>query len=575
LTAAPTKPWPVLSSIAGYRAGDMFPDLLAGLTLAAVAIPEQMATARLGNFPPQFGFFAFIAATIGFCVFGANRRISVGSDSTITPIFAGSIVLLAAAGGPRYLELAAALALMVGALVLMAGLLRMGWVADLLSVPVTIGFLAGIAVHIIASQLPSALGVAAAGGSTLHHLAAIVGAAPRSNPYAVGIAAGVLIFTALAHRLSARLPGALIAMAGATAAVVVWGLEARGVAVLGQVQGGLPGFRPPTLNAQTGLQLAPLALLIAIVILVQTAATTRAFPSDPDREANLSGDLVGVGVGNLLAGLLGAFPVNASPPRTAVVAESGGRSQIAGLAAVAIVVLLLLAGTSLLSRVPQAALSGVLLFIALRIIRFGQIVEVARSSPLEFVLIIVTAAAIIVLPIATGVAVGIGLSLMHGMWSSARPRALIFERLPGTTVWWPKAPDVAGETLDGVIVLGFQAPLSFLNAYAFRAQVAAALATAAPPKLLVLEASGVIDIDFTGAEIFKDVIRLCREAGAALTIARLEGVEAQRALTRLGLRELIGDDHIFPTVAQAIDALAPSAKVMLDKAGEAPPPAHR
>jgi MFS superfamily sulfate permease-like transporter len=437
---------------------------------------------------------------------------------------------------------------------------------------VTIGFLAGIAVHIIASQLPSALGVAAAGGSTLHHLAGIVAAAPRFNPYALAIAAGVLALTALAHRLSARLPGALIAMAGATVAVVVWGLEARGVAVLGQVRGGLPGFSPPAITANAALQLAPIAMLIAIVILVQTAATTRAFPSDPDREANLSGDLVGVGVGNLLAGLLGAFPVNASPPRTAVVAESGGRSQISGLAAVAIVVLLLLAGTSLLSRVPQAALSGVLLFIALRIIRFGQIVEVAKSSPLELVLVLVTAAAIIVLPIATGVAVGIGLSLMHGMWSNARPRALIFERLPGTTVWWPKAPDVAGETLEGVTVLGFQAPLSFLNAYAFRAQVAAALANAAPPKLLVLEASGVVDIDFTGAQVFKDVIRLCREAGAALAIARLEGVDAQRDLTRLGLRDLIGSDHIFPTVAQAIEALAPSAKATPDPANTGPSP---
>lgn len=559
LSVTTVRPWVAGPAPRSYGAGDLARDAIAGLTLAAIAVPAQMATARLGGFAPQIGFFAFIAATFGFCLLGSSCFVSVGADSTITPIFAGALGLLAVGAPHNGLALAQGLALMVGAIVILAGLFRMGWIADLLSVPVTIGFLAGISVHIIVSQLPGALGLPAGSGDMGAHLRSLILAAPRLNSYDLAIAGGVLAITAGAHRLSVRLPGPLIAIVASTLAVVFFDLDHRGVAVLGHVQGGLPRLSAPLLTADTWLGLTPLALMIALIVMVQTAATSRGFPSDPDKSPDLSRDYIGVGAGNVLAALVGAFPVDASPPSTAAVAESGGRSRLAGAFGMAAVVLILVAGTSLLERIPQAALSGVLFFIALRIIRFGQIAVIARSSPAEALLILITAGAIIALPIASGVAVGIGLSLALGMWSSARAKMFTMERISGTTVWWPKTPETPGETLAGVSVLGFQAPLSFINAYEFRGQFAAALAADPTPRLIVLEATGIIDIDFTAAEVFKDVIRLCREAGCGLAIARLEAADAQNALTRLGLRDLIGGDHVFPTVAQAIDALAPSA----------------
>jgi SulP family sulfate permease len=552
--------WPIFRSLAGYRPGFIAPDLIAGLTLAAIVIPEQMATARLGGLPPQYGFFAFIAASLAFLVFGSNRFMSVGADSTITPIVFGGLVLLATAGSPQYIALAAVLALMVGVIIVVAGLTKMGWIADLLSVPVTMGFLAGIAIHIIVSQAPAALGIAGNGGTLLQQLAAIWQAAPRANLYAVAIAAGVAGLTAGAHLLSARIPGALIGMVLATWAVLALGLESHGVEVLGAIPGGLPRMVWPEVGLTQVLQMLPLALLVALVCMVQTGATSRSFPSDPGEPPDVNGDYVGLGAANLLAGLFGAFPVDASPPRTGIVSESGGRSQLTGLTAVAVVVLLLVFGTGLLTHVPRAALAGVLLFVAARIIRVRQMRAVAMSSPAEFLLILATAAAIVVLPIETGVSIGVVLSLLYGMWSSVSPRSYRLHRVVGTTVWWPTTAIARGETLAGVVVVGFQAPLSFLNADVFRRLMLAAIQPGSGAvKLLVLEATGIIDIDFTAAQAFKDVLAHAREAGVIFAVARLEAYNAQAAFDRLGLRQALGENRLFNSVNDAIVALAPDA----------------
>jgi SulP family sulfate permease len=558
----PTRPiFPLFRSFAGYQPGFIPSDLIAGLTLAAIAIPEQMATARLAGLPAQLGFFAFIAASLAFLVFGSSRFMSVGADSTIAPIFAGGLVLLAGAGSPQYLTLAAALGLMIGVIVIVAGLGKMGWVADLLSVPVTTGFLAGIAVHIIASQGPGAMGVLPVSGNLMQQFAGLWRAAPHANPYALAIAGGVLALTAVTHVINARIPGPLIGMALATWAVLALGLEAHGVSVLGAIQGGLPLVSLPVVGIGQLLKLLPLALLVALVAMVQTGATSRAFPSDPRAAPDVNGDYVGLGVGNILAGLFGGFPVDASPPRTGIVSESGGRSQLTGLAAVAMVVLLLVFGTGLLTHVPHAALAGVLLFVAARIVRVKEMRAIIATSPAEFMLIIGTAAAIVVLPIETGVAIGIGLSLLHGMWSSVHPRSYLMHRLAGTTVWWPTTPTSTGETLIGVVVIGFQAPLSFLNADEFRRVMLAAMQPqSGPVKLLVLEATGIIDIDFTAAEVVKDVIARAREAGVIFAVARLEAYDAQGAFVRLGLREALGENRLFNSVSDAIEALAPDAR---------------
>ena len=316
------KAWPVFASLQSYSLQFLARDLFAGLTLAAIAIPEQMATARLGGFAPQLGFFAFLAGSLAFAMFGSNRFLSCGADSTITPIFAGGLAALAATGDPQYLALAAALALMVGLLVFAAGIFRLGWIADLLSIPVTTGFLAGISVHILISQLPGILGVAAPGGPLPQRMATLAAHLNETNPFTLVIGMGVLAIIALSERIDARIPGALIGLALASAGVALLGLESRGVSVLGAVSAAVPALAVPDLSANRLSGLVSLSLIIAVVVMVQTAATTRSFPSSADEPPDVDRDFVGVGIGSVLSGLIGAFPVNASPPRTAVVSET-------------------------------------------------------------------------------------------------------------------------------------------------------------------------------------------------------------------------------------------------------------
>jgi sulfate permease, SulP family len=559
-TTAERREWPLFRSLAAYQAEFLTGDLVAGLTLAAIAIPEQMATARLGNFAPHLGLVVLVAGALAFAAFGGSRFLSCGADSTITPIFYGGIMAGAgaASGQADYFVLAAALALMVGGLLIAAGVFRLGWIADLLSIPVTTGFLVGISVHIVLSQLPGLLGLEAPQGMMLERFVVLANEVGRTNPFTLAIGIGVLAMVLVSERIDGRIPGALIGLAAATIAVIAFGLDHRGVAVLGEVTGVVPTLALPSVSIEQVAGLIPLALIVTITVMVQTAATTRSFPPDPDEPPDVDRDFIGVGAGNLFTGLIGAFPVDASPPRTAIVAESGGRSQIAGLVAAGITVALLAAGAALLRHVPQAALCGVLLFVALRIFRTRQIISIFRQSRGEFVLIVATALMIVVLPIEQGVGIGIALSLLHGIWTTTQARVVLFERVPGSSIWWPKSALMKGESEPGVVVAGLQAPLSFLNAYRFRADVRNVLRDDGQPvRLFVLEATGIVEIDYTAAQVLVNVIRECHEQEIVFAIARLESVRAQEALTRFHIHEVLQPDRIFRSVEEAIRALGP------------------
>jgi MFS superfamily sulfate permease-like transporter len=296
-----------------------------------------------------------------------------------------------------------------------------------------------------------------------------------------------------------------------------------------------------------------------MVVMVQSAATTRAFPPDPDSPPDIDRDFVGVGLGNVLAGLAGAFAVNASPPRTAVAADAGARSKRTGIVAAISVGLLAGFGPGLLRHVPSAALAGILLFVAMRIVQVRVAWAVWSESRTEFSLILVTALAIVLLPIETGVGIGILLSLLHGMWTTTRAQVVALGRVPGTTVWWPRAGTMAAQEIPGALVLGFQAPLSFLNAEAFRHGFLHEIDRREPLRLVVLEASGIVEIDFTAAHMLAAIVRTCRERKIGFALARLGSVRAQQSFERFGLIDLIGNSFVYRSAQEAVDALAPTA----------------
>src|SRR5215470_4200973 len=272
----------LFASLRDYSPAWLSGDLIAAMTLAAIAIPEQLETARLAGMPPMAGLFAFAAGSFAFAAFGANRFISVGADSTIAPIMASALVALAVPGAVQYANMAAMLALLVGVILVLARVLRTGWIADLLSIPVITGFLAGISIHIIVGQLPSIMGIDAVHGNLMERFADVVGRARHFRVFPLVIGIGVLVLSQLAERWNPRIPGALIGLVISASAVRLFALDQHGVAVLGALPIGPPALALILPSWDDITQLLPGALIVALVCMIQTAAVVRAFPSDPD-----------------------------------------------------------------------------------------------------------------------------------------------------------------------------------------------------------------------------------------------------------------------------------------------------
>jgi MFS superfamily sulfate permease-like transporter len=528
----------ILPSLRGFRFAWLPSDLLAGAVLAAIAIPEQLATAQLASMPAQTGLYAFAAGSLAFAIFGSNRYLSVGADSTIAPIFAVTIAALAAASSASYAVLVGFATLLTGLALVLAGALRLGWLADLLSIPVTTGFLAGIAVHIIVGQLPVVLGVPGGSGSLLLHLVALVRNLPHVNAMTLAIGAGVFGLTLATERISPRLPGALLGLIGAGVAAAALHLGERGVAFLSAPSSALPRVRIAFVSVHDALSLVPVALIVALVCLIQTALVLRSFPSNPDAPEEPSHDFAAVGIGSIASAMLGSFAVNASPPRTAIVASSGGRSQV--------------------SSIVAAALGGVLIFIGTRIFRYADMVRIARLGGGEIWLVAAGAFLVIVLPIQTGMLLGIVLSLVHGIYVVARPPSTELVHVPGTTIWWPPDDNTPGERVRGVLVFAPAAPITFTNGHYIVERLAALAACAPQPvRLVVLECSGVMDIDYTGARLVCAAIAGLRARGITVAIARMAVERARNAARRTGLLAALGPQRVFKSVQEAIDAFDP------------------
>ncbi len=525
-------------------------DVLAGLLLAAIAIPASLATARLAGMPAEAGLYAFAAGAVGFAIFGTNRFLSAGADSTIAPIFAGGLAVMAVAGSPQYVALAALLSVMVGVVLIGAALLRAGWVADLLSVPVVTGFLAGVAVHIVVGQLPVVLGVPGSGGPLLGQCVALWHLLPQANVWALGIGLAVLLIIQVTEKVLPSIPGALLALLLASCVVALWHPS---VDMLNALH---PAMSAPAMPSFADVyRLVPLTLIVAVVCMMQTAAVLRAYPSQPEGPLHVARDFAGVGAGSIIAGLVGGFPVNASPPRTAVVVEAGGSSQWAGLVAVVLALALLYWGGALLTFLPHAALGGILIAVAFRVFRLGEMIHIARRGGTEILLVLASAALVVALPIQTGMILGVVASLLHGFYIVARPHCVELARAPGTTVWWP--PDGEnGEHVPGVLVFAPAAPLNFTNAAFIRGQLRDTIERAkVPVRLVVIEASGMIDIDYTGAGMLVRLIGFLRDRGIDIALARLSVERAAVQAERTGLLDAFGRDHVFLTVEEAVRAL--------------------
>lgn len=529
---------------------------MAGITLLVIAVPEQLANSRLAGMPPITGFYAFIAGTVLFALLGSNPQMSVGGDSTIAPLFAVGVAGLAATGSTRYIELVAILAVMVGLIVMLVSILRLGWIADFLSIPIVTGFLSGVAVIIIAHQLPDFLGLPPTTGSNEHRIAYSFSHLGSANGWTVAIGVGVLVVLVVCQQIDRRIPGALLALVASVALVGGLGLESHGVAVLGNIHTGAPHFGLTGLSWSTLNDLAPLAAVVALVVITQTAATTRAFSEQGGYDIDAGRDFLGVGAGSVLSGLVGSFPVDASPPRTGAVASAGGRTQAGPLGA-ALLVLFLIPIAGVLKDVPLATLAAILIFVAAKLFEWRDLVAIARFDLFEFGLAAVTLLAVVLIGIEQGIAVAVGLAILDRIRLAARPDVHELGRIPDTTSWSPveAAPDA--RPVPGVLVVLFATPLWYANAVHFREMVESALEEAGTSiRALVVDAIGMTDIDYTGTRSLARLVDHCAREHIEFGISR-SGDHVQRSLRRSGLLERIGEDHLFPSVDEAVTALAP------------------
>jgi high affinity sulfate transporter 1 len=545
----------LLTSMQGYQRSWLSADVVAGITLLVIAVPEQLATSRLAGMPPITGFYAFAAGTVLFALLGSNPQMSVGADSTIAPLFAAGVAGLALTGSTRYVELVAILAVMVGLMVMLISILRLGWIAEFLSVPIVTGFMSGVAIIIIAHQLPDLLGLPPTSGTNGHRFVYVATHLNEVNGWTLAIGLGVLAVLFASERVDRRIPGALIGMVGSMILVAALDLEAHGVAVLGPVKSGAPHVGLSGLSWSALSDLAPLAAVVSLVVVTQTAATTRAFADRGVYDVDAGRDFLAVGAGSVVSGLIGSFPVNASPPRTGAIATAGGRTQAGPLGA-AVVVILLIPFADILRDVPLTTLAAILIFVALRLLNARDLVSMARFDLFEFVLAAVTLVVVALVGVEQGIVAAVLLAILDRIRLTSRPQLHVLGRVAGTTSWAPLRADLHAEQVPGVLVLLFATPLWYANAVHFREEVSAALTGAeGPVRVVVLDSIGMSDLDFTGARSLTRVLASFERERIAFGVARA-GDHVRRSMRRSGLEARIGAEHFFSTVDEAVTSLA-------------------
>jgi SulP family sulfate permease len=545
---------PGIAVLRGYRLRWLRPDLVAGVTVAAYFVPQVMAYSQLAGLPAVTGLWAALGPLVLYFLLGSSRLLSLGPESTTALLTATAIGPLAAGDPARYAVLAAVLALLVGAICVVGWLARLGFLADLLSKPVLIGYLAGIAVIMMTGQLGRLTGAPVQGDSPPAEVWSAVRLFGqwRLAPVALSVVALALLL-ALA-RWTPWLPGPLIVVA--LAAVVTWagGLGAKGVALVGEVPSGLPVPHLPSLTAADIGLLAVPALGVALVGYTDTVLTGRAFASrggerpDPDRE------LLVLGLGNLSASLVRGFPISSSGSRTAVAVAAGAKSQVYSLVAAAVIVATLLFAGPLLSTFPIPALGALVVFAAIRLIDIAEFRRIAAFRRTEFVLAVATTVGVIALDVLYGVLVAVALSVLDVLRRVARPHDGILGYVPGIAGMHDIDDYPDARPVPGLVVYRYDSPLFFANAEDFRRRALAAVAAAeAPVRWLLLNAEANIQIDSTAVDALDSLREELAGRGIVLTMARVKQ-DLRDDLQAAGFLDRLGPDRVFYTLPTAVEA---------------------
>lgn len=530
-------------------------DLVAGLTVAAYLVPQVMAYAGVAGLPPVTGLWAILPALALYALFGCSRLLSVGPEST-TALMTATVVGPLAKGDPgHYVSLAAALAVTVGLLCLVARTVRLGFLADLLSRPVLVGYLAGVALIMAVDQLPRLTGVRTSRTEFFPQIWSFLGDLTRARPATVMLSIAVLAFLFVLARFFPALPGPLLAVALATAAVVVLDLDGRnGVAVIGPVPSGLPDVALPDLDALPHLMLPAIGVLL--VAYTDFILTSRAFADRTDKSTALDAnqEFLALGTANLGAGLVHGFPVSSSASRTALAASAGARSQAYSLLAGAVVLAVLLFLSPLLTRMPSAALGALVIYAAGRMVDVPGFCRLASFRRRELFLALGCLVGVLVLDILYGVLVAVGLSVAELLTRVARPHDAIEGLVPGMAGMHDVDDYPQARTIPGLVVYRYDSPLFFANAEDFRRRALAAVTEQTDPvRWFVLNTEANVEVDITALDAVDDLRQDLTDRGIVFALARVKQ-DLLDQLQAYGLADSVGPDRIFPTLPTAVDA---------------------
>jgi SulP family sulfate permease len=545
---------PVTASLADYTKGAAVRDLVAGVTVAALAIPSAMAFAELAGVPPVNGLYALLLPAVAYALLGSSRQVVIGPEGSLAALTAAAVLGIAAAGSQEAAQLAATIALLAGGFLLGARLLRIGWIADYFSRPVLIGYLHGVAVVLVIGQLGKLLGVPVTATEPLQQLSEVLRELNEASGATILVSAVALALLLGSKRWLPRVPASLVVVIGSILVSRAIDLAAYGVAVVGTVPAGLPHFTIPTPPLTDVLDVVPAAAGLALVCFADGVLTARAFAGKHRQHVRVEQEVIALGVANAAAGLTQGIPIGVSGSRTAVNDDMRVRSQLAGLVAAAAVVLVLLFLTDPIAYLPKAVLASVIVVAALSLVDVDAWRGLETTDHVELAIAAVTTVLVVLTGLLTALLFAVGLSIIDAVRRSARPHDAVLGWVEKLDRYADVSLHPTARVTPGVLVYRLDDRLFFANAGYFAGRVREALrGVHTETRFVVLDAEGTTHVDVTGIEALATLIGDLRLNGVEVYLARLTHL-TEESLAAGGIIELLGPGHVFGSVSSAVDA---------------------
>ena len=555
---------PILSWLPSYDRAWLVADILAGLTLWGLVVPEGMAYAGIAGLPPEAGLYTLVASLLVYALFGSSRHLSVGATSATAALIASTVIAVGATQSdmPTYQAYAVALVLIIGVIFLMAGVARLGWVTQFLSKPVMDGFVTGLAIFVAVGQLNKLFGVEKGEGNVFQKLIAVFRQLPEANWATFAVGALALAFLFLLPRWNKKLPAGLIVLFGSIVVSLVLDLSGKyGVDVAGVLPQGLPSISLPKVPLQTMIAMVPPALGIFLLAYSEALGVAREFAEKHHYEVDPDQELVAHGFTNLVSGLFGGMIAAGGMSASAVKEGAGARTQVANISAWIVTLLTLLFLTPLFTSLPEAVLAALIIHAVWHTIVARKLRGIFIVSRTEFWLAVITLAGVLFIDVLEGMVIGLIASMLLVVYQSSRPHISSLGQVPGIPgAYSDLSRHPENIVIPGLLILRLDAPAYYANAMTIQKQVKVMVEnTMPPPRAILLDSAGQDSLDITSAEMLKSLVTELKDKGIEIFVAEMHSTIREFS-QKTGLLQIIGEDHIFPTVDAAVRSIEASAR---------------